>query len=855
MKRRPFPLSLCLGLLLGLCPALAQDSSDSSSSPPPKLKPFLLGGIQTHELDHQRWMAALHQAGMNAVQVTAYAYQGPWNTSKLWYNEQEPAVLNEIRTARQNGLQVVLVLRVALDHNEPANRFLWHGLTYPESREATREWFRTYTDFVLKWGRIAEREGVEVLGIASEMNSLAATLPVDEIPPLAQYYLDDGAQQRLRDLVARSEHQFTDEARLGMGAGDFKVLDDFLVERNRAERLWARAYTFDGAEDRPAAINRRRELLEALWRGLVKEVRKIYSGRLTLAANFDNYHEVAFWDALDFIGINAYFPLRATLETPLSKEGLVSSWRDIFRDIDAFRETHQLSRPVIFTELGYTRYQGVTIAPWSSQGFIPLWDPAGETENDRAFFWASQPIEPEERALAVEALHEVWLDGAGSLAGVLYWKLSSRLDLQRYEPFMLYLGQDAEDPLYGAFTRFAQGDIRPLSPLLRTSSSEIDPYLRAADAVIRDDLGALKILGQEALATPPQGRPPLLHLAARLGRSSAVRQLLAIGSRLDLADAAGFLPIHWSCYAPDPEGVSSLVPSGEGPWLDERGETPLMKCARLDNHAVARRLIELGDAVRARNLEGRSALHLAVDQATKTTVDLLLGHGSDVDARDERGNTPLHVAARRGDAEIVRVLAERSKRLANQEGIRPVHEAAFHGKADVFQLLFEPSKATDLNAEQQSLLHFAAFGGDLDILRTLLPFFSSVDLPDENGWTPLFYAVQDGQVEAVGLLLEHGASSRYRADDRSTPLHHAGSSGVSGVLREMLEQEVDVDLVDGDGNTALHHAAGWGRLDNIRMLLAAGAATNLRNRKGETPLEVAVAAGRHRAAELLSAPG
>ena len=860
---RFLPLSICLGLLLGLCPVLAQKPPSAKA---PELKPFLLGGIQTHEVDHQRWMAALHQSDMNAVQVTAYAYQGPWNTSKLWYNEQEPAVLNEIRTARQNGLQVVLVLRVALDHNEPANRFLWHGLTYPESRQATREWFRTYTDFVVKWGRIAEQEGVEVLGIASEMNSLAATLPVDDIPPLAQYYLDDEAQQRLRNLVGRSEHLFTDEARLGMGAGDFEDLDAFLVERNRAERAWARTYVFDGVEDQPAAINRRRQLLEAQWRSLVKEVRQIYSGRLTLAANFDNYHEVAFWDALDFIGINAYFPLRATLETPLSKDGLVSTWREIFRDIDAFRATHKLDQPVIFTELGYTRYQGVTVAPWSSKGFIPLWDPEGETENDRAFFWASQPIEPEERALAMAALHQLWSDGESSLAGVLYWKLSSRLDLQRYEPFMLYLGSDSRDPLYESFVRFAKpagrqrATIRPLSPLLESATSDPDPYTLAVDAIVRDDLDALERLGQEVLgkevsAAPPEGRPPLLHLAARLGRSSAIRRLLAVGSRLDQADAAGFLPIHWSCYQRDPEWVKQLTPPNEGPWLDARGETPLMKCARLDNHTVAKRLIELGDSVHARNVEGRSALHLAVDQGTKTMVDLLLEHGGDADAGDERGNTPLHVAARRGDPEIVRRLAKRSTGLANADGVRPVHEAAFHGKVEVFRLLFEPSKATELNAEQQSLLHFAAFGGDLEILRTLLPHFPSVDLADENGWTPLFYAVQDGQTAAVGLLLEHGASSRLRADDRSTPLHHAGSSGVPGVLREILEGGIDVDLVDGDGNTALHHAAGWGRLDNIRMLLGAGADSGIHNRQGQTALELAVDAGRHRAAELLSSPG
>jgi len=385
--------SLGLRCLLSLCFVFFSVAGQGEAS-----KPFLLGGIQTHEPDHQRWVGALHQSGMNTVQVTVYAHQGPWNTAKLWYAEQEPWVLDEIRTARQNGLQVVLILRVALDHNEPANRFLWHGLIYPEKEQATKDWFHIYSDFVSKWGRIAEREGVEVLGIASEMNSLAATLPIETLPELPQYYLDDGSQERLRALVGRSEHLFSEEARVGMGAGDFESLDDFLVERNRAERAWARAYTFAGTPDPVEAMNQRRQLMDRLWRQLVKKVRKVYSGRLTLAANFDNYHEVSFWDELDFLGINAYFPLREALETPLSEEGLAASWREIFGKVEAFKEAHDLSQEVLFTELGYTQWEGVTVAPWSSQGFIPLWDPEGDPSKDRAFFWSSQPIAPSERA-------------------------------------------------------------------------------------------------------------------------------------------------------------------------------------------------------------------------------------------------------------------------------------------------------------------------------------------------------------------------------------------------------------------------------------------------------------------------
>ena len=789
---------------------------------------------------------------MNAVQVTAYAHQGPWNTSKLWYHEEEPAVLQEIRTARQNGLQVVLILRVALDHNEPENRFLWHGLIYPETDTETEEWFDIYTDFVLQWGRIAEEEGVEVLGIASEMNSLAATLPVEEIPGLADYYLDDESQERLRNLVGRSEHLFTEEARRSMGAGDFPVLDDFLVQRNRAERTWARAYTFAGlgagVDERLAAMNRRRGLLERRWRELSRKVREVYNGRLTLAANFDNYHEVSFWDALDFMGINAYFPLRATLETPLTESGLTMAWQEIFTDIDTFRATHDLELPVVFTELGYTRRQGVTVAPWSSKGFIPLWDPEGIVENDRAFFWSSQPFAPEERALAMRALHRLWSDGRADLAGVLYWKLSSQYHLQRFEPFMLYLGDRPRDPLLDALLRFDQG-IRPLEPRLVGD----DPYRRGVDAIVRNDPQALKSQDLDLAAPPPSGQPPLLHLAVRLGRGAITRHLVDSGADLGQRDAAGFLPIHWSCYQDDVELVEALLPPEEGPWLDSRSETPLMKCARLDNTLVARELLRLGDPVAARNDRGRTALHLAADQASPTMIETLMATGADPDAGDAEGTTPLHVGARRGNAELVRTLARSSRGRPDLRDNLPVHTAAYYGNAEVFHLLFDPERARRYNTEGQNLLHLAAYGGNLEILRTLIPHFPVVDPVDPNGWTPLFYAIADGRADAVALLLEHGASVLHRAEEGATPLHHGASCWESRVMPLLLRRsEIEVDLLDSEENTPLHHAAGWGRLENLRLLLEAGADRTLRNRAGETAFEVADESGRRRAARLLA---
>ncbi len=807
----PRSLQACLLFL-----SLASPAVSAPVPPGDDRRPFLLGGIQLNEDDHERWAAALIQAGMNAVEVTAYAHQGAWNTAELWYEEEEPSVLAEIRAARRNGLAVVLVLRVALDHNDPANRFLWHGLIFPETERQLAAWFEAYGDFVVQWARIAQTQGVEVLGLASEMNSLLATLPVDEIPELPAYYLDDAKQRELRDLVGRTLHRFGEEDRIAMGAGDVTSIDDFLVERNAFERRWARAYTFAGdgevpAEERIAAIHRRRRVLDGHWRRLIERVRAVYGGRLTVAANFDNYHEVSFWDALDLIGINAYFPLRETLETPLEHAALVESWRGVFAGVEAFRRERKLRQDVVFTELGYTRRRGVTVAPWSSSGFVPMWGEDGE--EDSVLLWSAQPIEPAERALAVSALHAAWRRDDLPLAGVLYWKLSSRAELGRYEPFMLYLGEDSDDPLLPAFRRFAE-HIRPFEP--------------------------------------PAGREPPLNVAVRLGRGDDVRRLVAEGVDLSARDDHGYLALHWSCYQHDPSLVALLVPPETVVWRDDLDETPLHKCARLDNAAVARALLRLDGDLAVAGGDG-TPLELAADLASAEMVELLLAHGADAGAADAEGVTPLHVAARRGDPEIVELLA-RSAGAAIEDAVgnRPVAYAAYHGKAQAFRRLWRPEDAKRINAGGQSLLHLAAHGGDAGIVETLLQHGLAVDRVDGSGRTPLHYAVMKTHRPIARLLLERGAAVDRAGRDGQTPLHLAAEKDDPGLLRLVLARASSPDLVGAGGNTPLHVAAGWGRLDNVRLLLAASARPAVRNRRGQTALQVAEEAGRKRVAELLS---
>ncbi len=105
---------------------------------------------------------------------------------------------------------------------------------------------------------------------------------------------------------------------------------------------------------------------EQFWRQLIQEIRQQYKGKLIYAANWDEYQKVPFWDALDYIGINAYFPL-IDKKTP-SLNNLKKSWKPYQKTLQDF--ALQSQRPIIFTEYGYLSVDGCAHNTWELEAKI-----------------------------------------------------------------------------------------------------------------------------------------------------------------------------------------------------------------------------------------------------------------------------------------------------------------------------------------------------------------------------------------------------------------------------------------------------------------------------------------------------
>ena len=98
----------------------------------------------------------------------------------------------------------------------------------------------------------------------------------------------------------------------------------------------------------------------AYWKWLISNVRQRYSGKLTYAANWDEYKRITFWEDLDLIGIDAYFPLSEARNPGVAE--LRTGWGKWKAEIQGLQEA--VGRPVLFTEFGYRSMDYTAKKPW-----------------------------------------------------------------------------------------------------------------------------------------------------------------------------------------------------------------------------------------------------------------------------------------------------------------------------------------------------------------------------------------------------------------------------------------------------------------------------------------------------------
>lgn len=283
--------------------------------------------------------------------------------------------------------------------------------------------------------------------------------------------------------------------------------------------------------------------------------------------------------------------------------------------------------------------------------------------------------------------------------------------------------------------------------------------------------------------------------------------------------------------------VNMLVRLGVDPGVRGRNGMTMLHCAaELGHMELVLTWLNLSSGSRnssssscqldATNYSGHTALYLASARGHTQVVHALVGRSADTEGmvrrRTEGGESAVAPAPRHGVT---------AAECAEQQ-------------ADMMRIMM----ANTDGEEQLTPLHVAARAGHADIIRILIQARADVDCGDNGGRTALHVAAAYGHAEAAQALLHEGGNThlihtRNPHYLRRTPIHTASLWGHTAVVCVLIGAHANVNVLDADRWTPLHLAASMGRTDAIRVLMDAGADGTIKNEEGNTPLDLAFGEG------------
>lgn len=407
-----------------------------------------------------------------------------------------------------------------------------------------------------------------------------------------------------------------------------------------------------------------------------------------------------------------------------------------------------------------------------------------------------------------------------------------------------------------------------------------------------------------------------LHYAARQGDLSIVRLIVESGAEFDAMDSVRMTPAMWAALE-GKKSVLSYLWKNSNLNLRDFGGRAVLHHAVLSGCCGVVDVFEKGIDAEVRDHEGRTPLQLAVLHGNEDAFSILrtklqadmgaLDNGgnhllhlaavgeqmammnqlaksfdSDVNCKDNRHETPLHLVVRECKDTSIEALIELKANLEarNISGETPLMIACRLNRIKIIQQLISFGANIDTTTNSgDSVLITAVIYGHRKVVEYLLQTEVDIDNQDRSGRTALHTAARFNRRKIIELLIDAGAKKEKPDNDGRTPLHGAAEGGYSAVTKLLLVKGADKDARDSEGMTPLHHAAcktgiGVLRLLNqgrkpfrtigqirdavdreleriVKLLLEAGAERQTANKEGKTARQLAEGAGKQRLVEMI----
>lgn len=405
----------------------------------------------------------------------------------------------------------------------------------------------------------------------------------------------------------------------------------------------------------------------------------------------------------------------------------------------------------------------------------------------------------------------------------------------------------------------AAAAISPGGTIERLIEAEADPNARnyeqetplhkAHFALAPDTVERLLKAGADPEARDVDGDTPL-HRATGQRANRSMELLLKAKADPDGRDNDGNTPLHRAAHMNYPECAGRLLDAGaDRDARNADGKTPLLIASHHPSAETVERLLDAGASHDVSdNKHKATPLHQAATYGSLEAADRLLKAGADPDARDADGNTPLHRAIDSGwsasGPDLVKRLIEggADPDLAEDRyGRTPLNLAASLGNRDAVEPLLEAKANPHIQDHMgHTALHAAARLDKAEIVDRLLKGGADPHIHGVNrGDTALIEAASHGSTESVERLLKAGADPDARDNDGASALHHAVKLDAAPAVDRLLKGGAHHQAADNQEQTPLHAAAKADASECVNRLLKAGAEIHAHDAHGLTPLELA----------------
>lgn len=257
--------------------------------------------------------------------------------------------------------------------------------------------------------------------------------------------------------------------------------------------------------------------------------------------------------------------------------------------------------------------------------------------------------------------------------------------------------------------------------------------------------------------------------------------------------------------------------------------------------------------------DGNSALHIAASMNDADLVTFLIVKNADIELKNHKSQTPLHVAVEHNAAEAARALVSFGANIfARDEEDNMAIDMAF-ARGSAYYDIFITTKTGELRDSEdgRSIVHYFVQTKNNAAINCCVRKNVPLSATDAAGKTPLDFALglldDINSVEIAANLIQNGAEpveSEYdyfqtavlsrnlncRFDDGQTPLHLASIAGHTPVVSYLLRNDAQTDVQDSSGATPLHEAVRYGHTEIASLLLQAKADPNAKDNLGKTPL-------------------